>query len=156
MVLEMNHSRFKYVSKLEHAHLLLNGSVFHQTLGYFRDYEDSEAKQVLGDEFESTRIFRPVNGLQVNNQTRATSGTVQMGFESSVRAGEIYVFCVSFAFTEGLKKEFRLSLVLRFSTRESSSTDGIGRCRQTRSISPKRSVITGERTFQAMSGHNPN
>jgi hypothetical protein len=30
-----------------------------------------------------------------------------MGFESSVRAGEIYVFCASFALTEELKKEFK-------------------------------------------------
>jgi len=103
----MKHSRFKYVSKLEHAQLLLDGKVFHQTLGYFRDYEDSLAKQVVGDEFESTRIFRPVDGLQVNNQTRGTSGSLQMGFESSVRAGEIYVFCVSVALTEELKKDFK-------------------------------------------------
>lgn len=105
--LQMKHSRFKYVSKLEHAELLLDGKVFHQTLGYFRDYEDSMAKQVIGDEFESMRIFRPVDGLQVNNQTRGTSGPLQMGFESSVRAGEIYVFCVSFALTEELKEEFK-------------------------------------------------
>jgi len=103
----MKHSRFKYVSKLEHAHLLLDGKVFHQTLGYFRDYEDSEAKQVIGDEFESTRIFRPVGGLQVNNQTRGTLGPLEMGFEPSARAGEIYVFCVSFALTDELKREFR-------------------------------------------------
>ncbi len=103
----MKHSRFKYVSKPEHAHQLLEGKVFHQTLGYFRDYEDSEAKQVIGDEFESTRIFRPVDGLQVNNQTRGTSGPLEMGFESSARVGEIYVFCVSFALTEELQRQFR-------------------------------------------------
>ncbi len=107
MVLELKHSRFKYVSKSEHARLLLDGKVFHQTLGYFRDYEDSEAEQVIGDEFESTRIFRPADGLLVNNQAHGTSGSFQMGFESSVRAGEIYVFCVSFALTEELKKEFK-------------------------------------------------
>jgi hypothetical protein len=33
----MKHSRFKYVSTLAHAHLLIDGKVFHQTLGYFRD-----------------------------------------------------------------------------------------------------------------------
>lgn len=103
----MNHSRFKYVSKLEHAHLLLEGKVFHQTLGYFRDYEDSVAKQVVGDEFESTRIFRPRDGLLVNNETCGTSGLLEIGFESSARAGEIYIFCVSFSLTEELKNEFR-------------------------------------------------
>jgi hypothetical protein len=103
----MKHSRFKYVSKLEYAHLLLEGKAFHQTLGYFRDYEDSAAKQIIGDEFESTRLFRPVDGLQFNNQTRGTSGRVQMGFESSVRAGEIYVFCAACGLTDELAREFK-------------------------------------------------
>lgn len=82
------------------------GKVFHQTLGFFRDYEDKAAKQIIGDEFESTRIFRPVDGLHVNNQTQGTSGQLQMGFESSARAGEIYIFCLSLVLTDELKKEF--------------------------------------------------
>ena len=102
----MKHSRYKYFSKLEHASQFMAGKVYHQTLAFFRDYEDKSAKQIIGDEFESTRIFRPVDGPQVNNQTQGTHGPLQMGFESSARAGEIYVFCVSFAFTDEMKKEF--------------------------------------------------
>src|SRR6266446_3346659 len=104
MVLNMRPSRFKYITKLEHAHWLLEGKVFHQTLGYFRDYEDGEAKQVVGDEFESTLIFRPQGGLHINNQTQRTSGPMEAGFESSARASEIFIFCVSFVLTEELKK----------------------------------------------------
>jgi hypothetical protein len=102
----LKHSRYKYFSQLDHAKQFIAGKVYHQTLAFFRDYEDKAAKQVVGDEFESTRIFRPVDGLHVNNQTQGTSGPWQMGFESSARAGEIYVFCVSFALNDELKKEF--------------------------------------------------
>lgn len=102
----MKRSLYKYVPKLDYAQSFLSGKVFHQTLGYFRDYEDSNAKQVIGDEFESTHIFRPTGGLQINNLTNDTSSLLDMGFESSVRAGEIYVFCVSLEMTEALRKEF--------------------------------------------------
>jgi hypothetical protein len=91
---------------MEYANSLMIGQVFHQTLARFRDYEDSSVKQVIGDEYESIRLYRPVSGLQVNNLTNGTSGLLDMGFESSIRAGEIFVFCVSSHMTEGLKKEF--------------------------------------------------
>jgi hypothetical protein len=97
---------YKYVSKVDYAHSLLAGKVFHQTLGYFRDYEDSNDQQVIGDEYESTRLYRPHSGLRVNNLTNSTSGLMDMGFESSTRAGEIYVFCVSLQITAELKNEF--------------------------------------------------
>jgi hypothetical protein len=102
----MRHSRYKYFSNPEYAKQFLDGRVYHQTLAFFRDYEDAAAKQIIGDEFESTRIYRPADGLQVNNLTRGTSFPLQMGFESSARAAEIYVFCVSFAFTDELAREF--------------------------------------------------
>src|SRR6266851_3315390 len=100
-------SLFKYVSKLDYAYSFLGGRVFHHTLGYFRDYEDSAANQVIGDEFESTRIFRPHSGLHLNNLSNGTSDPLDTGFESSVRAGEIYIFCASLKMTETLKEEFR-------------------------------------------------
>jgi hypothetical protein len=100
---------YKYVSKVDYAHLLLAGKVFHQTLGYFRDYEDSNAKQVIGDQYESIHLYQPLNGLQVNNHTTGTSSLLGMGFESSTRAGEIYVFCASLYMTDELKEEFGAS-----------------------------------------------
>jgi hypothetical protein len=103
----MRHSRYKYFSNIDHAREFSEGGVYHQTLAFFRDYEDAAAKQVIGDEFESTRVYRPADGLQVNNLTRGTSFPLQMDFESSARAGEIYVFCMSFAFTDELVHEFK-------------------------------------------------
>jgi hypothetical protein len=108
----MKHSRYKYFSNIDYARQFLAGKVYHQTLGYFRDYEDGASKQVIGDEFESTRIYRPVDGLPVNNQTRGVSFPLQMGFESSTRAGEIFVFCLSLGLTDELIQEFKAVAVV--------------------------------------------
>ena len=102
----MRHSRYKYFSSIDHAKQFLDGRVYHKTLAFFRDYEDSVSKQVIGDEFESTRIYRPADGLQINNRTEGTSFSLKMGFESSARAGEIYVFCFSLVLTDELVREF--------------------------------------------------
>jgi hypothetical protein len=103
----MRHSRYKYFSNTDYARQFLSGRVYHQTLAFFRDYEDAAAKQIIGDEFESTRIYRPADGLQVNNLTQGVSFPLQMGFESSARAGEIYVFCVSLTLNDELTREFQ-------------------------------------------------
>jgi len=108
----MKHSRYKYFSNTDYARRFMAGSVYHQTLAWFRDYEDAAAKQVIGDEFESTRIYRPGDGLQVNNLTQGTSFPLQMGFESSARAGEIYVFCMSLGLTDDLIREFKATAVV--------------------------------------------
>ena len=108
----MKHSRYKYFSKMNYARQFMAGKVYHQTLGYFRDFEDGASKQVIGDEFESTRIYRPADGLQVNNLTQGTSFPLQMGFESSARAGEIFIFCFSLALTDELIQEFKAVAVV--------------------------------------------
>jgi hypothetical protein len=84
----------------------MQGGVYHQTLAVFRDYEDKAAKQIIGDEYESTGIFRPNDGLQISNLAQGAASTMHMGIESSARAGEIYVSCVSFVLAEDLKREF--------------------------------------------------
>jgi hypothetical protein len=98
---------FKYFSALEYAQSFMNGEIYHQTLGYYRDYEDATAKRVIGDEFESTRIFRPKWGVVLNNKMTGRPHLVDGGFESSIRAGEIFVFCFSLDFTEELKQKFK-------------------------------------------------
>jgi hypothetical protein len=108
----MKHRRYKYFSNIDYARQFLAGRIYHQTLGFFRDYEDGASEQVIGDEYESTRIFRPVDGLQVTNHTARTSFPLQMGFESSVRAGEIYIFCLSLVLNEELIHEFRAVAVV--------------------------------------------
>jgi hypothetical protein len=102
----MKHSRFKYVSKLEYAEQFLDGNVFCQTAAFFRDYEDAVAQQIIGDEYEGTRLYRPLNGLEINNLTQNQSFTLDIGMECSTKAHEIYIFCMSLSFTNFLKKEF--------------------------------------------------
>jgi hypothetical protein len=103
----MKHSRFKYFTKIEYAEEFLDGKVFCQTAAYFRDYEDSKAQQIIGDEYEGTRLYRPLSGLEINNLTRNQSGILNAGMECLTKAHEIYIFCMSLSFTEVLKKEFK-------------------------------------------------
>lgn len=102
----MKRSRFKYFSKLEYAQQFLDGRVFCQTAAFFRDYEDAKAQQIIGDEYEGTRLYRPPNGLEINNLTQSSSGMLNMGLECATKAHEIYVFCMSHSFNDKLRAEF--------------------------------------------------
>jgi len=102
----VRHSRYKYFSRLEYAERFLNGEMYHQTAAYFRDYEDRKAAQIIGDEYEGTRLYRPVDGLEVHNLTRGTDGNLQRGLECVTRADEIFIFCVSVSLDDVLKREF--------------------------------------------------
>jgi len=102
----MKHRRYKYFSKLEYAEAFLDGKVFCQTAAFFRDYEDAQAQQIVGDEYEGTRLYRPANGLEINNLTRNQTGILNMGMECATKAHEIYIFCMSHSLTDVLKKEF--------------------------------------------------
>jgi|SRR5579863_69535 len=102
----MKHSRFKYFSKREYAETFLDGKLFCQTAAFFRDYEDARAQQIIGDEYEGTRLYRPANGLEINNLTRNQTGTLNMGMECATKAHEIYIFCMSHSFNDSLKREF--------------------------------------------------
>jgi hypothetical protein len=103
----MKHRRYKYFSNLEYAEQFLDGKVFCQTAAFFRDYEDAQAQQIIGDEYEGTRLYRPKNGLEINNLTRNQTGTLNMGMECTTKAHEIYIFCMSNSFNDNLKNEFK-------------------------------------------------
>jgi hypothetical protein len=102
----MKHRRFKYFSKREYAEKFLDGELLCQTASFFRDYEDAHARQVIGDEYEGTRLYRPLTGLEMNNLTRNQSVTRNAGMECNTKAHEIFIFCMSYACTDALKKEF--------------------------------------------------
>jgi hypothetical protein len=85
----MKHSRFKYFSRLENADTFLDGKVFCQTAAFFRDYENAQAQQIIGDEYEGTRLYRLPDGLQINNSTRNQTLTLNVGMECATRAHEI-------------------------------------------------------------------
>ncbi len=91
----MKHRRYKYFSNLEYAEQFLDGKVFCQTAAFFRDYEDAQAQQIIGDEYEGTRLYRPKNGLEINNLTRNQTGILNIGMECTTKAHEIYIFCMS-------------------------------------------------------------
>ena len=102
----MRHSRFKYFHNPDHAEQFLNGEMFCWNAAYYRDYEDAKAAQVVGDEYDGTRLFRPLNGLEINNLTQHTNGNLQRGAEFITKAHEIFVYCVSMSFNDALKAEF--------------------------------------------------
>jgi hypothetical protein len=95
-------SVYKYFSEQEHAEAFLDGQMLFRSLTYFRDNEDA----VRGDEYEGTSKFLPDGGLVVHNQTQGTTFTLQMAFESSVKAREIFVYCVSRTLSSDLARHF--------------------------------------------------
>jgi hypothetical protein len=102
----MRHSRFKYFHNPDHAQQFLDGAMFCWYAAYYRDYEDAKAAQVVGDEYEGTRLYRPLNGLEITNLTQHTQGKLQLGAEFITKAHEIFVYCVSMSFNDALKNEF--------------------------------------------------
>jgi hypothetical protein len=103
----MKHSHFKYFSERKCAELFLDGNVRSRTAAYFRDYEDAQAQQIIGDEYEGTHLYRPLNGLEINNLTRNQAVTLNAGMECITRAHEIYIFCMSHSFSDAMKNEFQ-------------------------------------------------
>src|SRR5271154_3223005 len=74
----MRHSRFKYFHNPDHAQQFLDGKMFCWNAAYYRDYEDAKAAQVVGDEYEGTRLYRPLNGLEIANFTQHTQGNLRL------------------------------------------------------------------------------
>jgi hypothetical protein len=106
MVQAMRRRRFKYFHSPDHAQQFLNGAMFCWNAAYYRDYEDATAAQVVGDEYEGTRLYRPLNGVEITNVTQHTRGNLKLGAEFITQAQEIFVYCVSMSLSEALKKEF--------------------------------------------------
>src|SRR5260370_32187388 len=61
MVLAVQRPRYKYVSCLDHAKWFQQGKMFHRTAAYYRDYEDKRAAEVIGDQYECTRLYVPAS-----------------------------------------------------------------------------------------------
>jgi hypothetical protein len=102
----MRHSRFKYFHNQDHAQQFLDGAMFCWNAAYYRDYEDAKAAQVVGDEYEGTRLYRPLHGPEITNLAQHTRGNLQLGAEFITKEKKIFVYCVSMAFNDTLKNEF--------------------------------------------------
>lgn len=101
----MRRSLFKYYSQIKYAEALLNGEVFFQSLGYFRNYEDDNTR---GDELEGTSVYKPTEGLLITNQTQRTQSVLHgWSFESTANLEEILVFCTSRVLSPELWKRFK-------------------------------------------------
>ena len=98
-------SLYKYFSEHRWADAFLRGEVHFRSLSYFRDSEDGNVRE---DQNEGTAIFRPAEGLVINNLTQRTTTTLLgHAMESSVNQEEIFVFCVSRSLTDELRKRFK-------------------------------------------------
>jgi hypothetical protein len=96
---------YKYFSERKWAEEFLKGELLFHSLSYFRDYEDNN---VRGDQNEGTVIFRPDNGLVVNNLTQGTTFLLPgYAIESAVKQEEIFVLCASRSFTDKLRDRFQ-------------------------------------------------
>jgi hypothetical protein len=95
-------SVFRYYADERWAREFLRGNFRFWSLAYFRDLED---KGIRGDPNEGRAVHAPAAGLEITNQTRGTKHTVT-AFTSTVRYDEIFVFCLSRAFSADLWDEF--------------------------------------------------
>src|SRR5215467_4606053 len=68
--------------------------------------KNAKAAQVVGDEYKGTRLYRPLNGLEITNLTQHAQGNLQLGAEFITKAHEIFVYCVGMSFNDALKNEF--------------------------------------------------
>jgi len=113
----VRHSLFKYYTETKYAEALLNGEIFFQSFGYFRDYEDNSTR---GDEFEGTSVYRPAEGLSITNQTQGTRFVLpEWRFEATANQEDILIFCASRSLTAELWKRFEAAAcveVLKIST----------------------------------------
>jgi len=100
----MRHRLYKYYTERKWAEAFLEGEIFFRALSFFRDYEDANVRK---DQNEGVNRFRPPLGLVGYNNTQGRSFTLpHHAFESSARANEIFVFCVSTVLGETLRERF--------------------------------------------------
>ncbi len=100
-------SLYKYLPEKYVKPFLYQGAVLFRTLSYFRDYEDA---QVRGDEFEGTKLYRPINGLEVTLVATQEKILLPHSFESSAQEDDIFVFCLSKILSQELATQFKTNV----------------------------------------------
>jgi hypothetical protein len=100
----MSKRLFRFFDDARWAEQMVLGSLRFRTLAYYRDYEE---QRVRGDDNEGVSVFRPDQGLEIDNQTqRRQFVQVDGAFEAEIRAGEIFVYCLSRSDTSRIREEF--------------------------------------------------
>ena len=96
---------YKYFDEKKWAEAFLDGDLLFRSLACFRDHEDAE---IRGDYNEGTMLYRPAEGLVVTNQTQGKTLTLPgWTFESEVKGGEIFVYCLSRSLNDVMREKFR-------------------------------------------------
>lgn len=93
---------FKYIPS-RHVEAFRDGTVRFQPLSFYQRHENQIA---IGDPHEAMRLFRPPQGLEINNLTTGRKFRMPAAFVSQARADAIFVFCVSQALSRDLAQEF--------------------------------------------------
>jgi hypothetical protein len=100
----MHRRLIKYYDDRRWAEAFLDGEILFRSLSYFRDHEDAS---VRGDASEGASIYRPQNGLVVNNLTRGMTSTLPgHRLESATKFEELFVFCASNSHSVDRQKKF--------------------------------------------------
>lgn len=96
-------SLFKYLPSRYLEAFVKRGELLFRSLSYFQNYEEL---QVRGDRHEGQRLYAPAKGLEIIKSESEEKLLLPWAFESSVRARDIFVFCLSHVRSEQLASEF--------------------------------------------------
>jgi len=95
---------YRFFDQVNWAQQMMQGVTRFRSLAYYRDYEERE---VRGDSQEGTSVYEPQSGLVITNQTRQTESVQRdASFESEVRSGEIFIYCLSKVDTPRIREAF--------------------------------------------------
>ncbi|HEY0113061.1 MAG TPA: hypothetical protein VGB59_07885 [Allosphingosinicella sp.] len=99
---------YKYLAEEEYARALIDkGQVFARPLSYFRAFED---ELVRGDPHDGKLRYEPEEGLLL---TKGTGEVIAMPagwrFRASVRAEDIFVYCLSTELSDTIAEKFECS-----------------------------------------------
>lgn len=97
-------SLYKYLSERHVDAFVREGVILFRALSYFRDYEDA---QIRGDEFEGTRLHRPLGGLEIRLTKTQQKVVLPHSFESTANENDIFVFCLSTILNADLAAQFQ-------------------------------------------------
>lgn len=97
---------YKYFSEGRWAKAFLRGELRFRSLAYFRDYEDNNVRE---DANEGMSLYRPHEGLIVENQRQGRTFNLSgHALESAANQEEIFVYCTSRSLTHELWKRLPL------------------------------------------------
>jgi hypothetical protein len=101
-------SLYKYMPST-YLQAFIEGNVLFRTLAYYQAYE---ADQVRGDRFEGAHVYKPKDGLSINNLTAREFQRFDMHFRTIVQTTEMFIFCASQLNSVKLAKDFKADVCI--------------------------------------------